>query len=63
MSWEEYAKIVLGNKRVVEIKKEYNLCTKKYTYGRYKEFLKKIKKECKNKEKQVLLETLDKSNK
>ena len=24
MTWEEYAKILLGNKKVAEIKKEYN---------------------------------------
>ena len=24
MTWEEYAKIVLGNKKVAELKKEYN---------------------------------------
>ena len=34
MSWEEYAKMILGNKRVIELKKEYKLCTKKYTNGR-----------------------------
>lgn len=50
MTWEEYAKIVLGNKKVAELKKEYNLCTKKYTYGRYKNFINRLKKECKLKE-------------
>ena len=50
MSWEEYAKIVLGNKKVAELKKEYNLCTKKYTWGRYKGFINRLKKECKLKE-------------
>lgn len=47
MSWEEYAKTILGNKRVIELKKRYNLCTKKYTWGRYKRFLNKLKSECK----------------
>lgn len=47
MTWEEYAKIVLGNKKVAELKKEYNLCTKKYTWGRYKGFINRLKKECK----------------
>ena len=28
MTWEEYAKIVLGNRKVAELEKEYNLCTK-----------------------------------
>ena len=42
---------MLGNKKVAEIKKEYNLCTKKYTYGRYKNFINKLKKECKKVEK------------
>jgi len=51
MTWEEYAKILLGNKKVAEIKKEYNLCTKKYTYGRYKDFINRLKKECKKVEK------------
>ena len=51
MSWEEYAKMILGNKRVIELKKEYNLCTKKYTYGRYKNFLNRLKKEVKEYEK------------
>ncbi len=51
MTWEEYAKILLGNKKVAEIKKEYNLCTKKYTYGRYKSFINRLKKECKKVEK------------
>ena len=50
MTWEEYAKIILGNKKVAELKKEYNLCTKKYTYGRYKNFINRLKKECKLKE-------------
>ena len=50
MTWEEYAKIVLGNKKVAELKKEYNLCTKKYTWGRYKNFINRLKKECKLKE-------------
>ena len=49
MSWEEYAKMILGNKRFIELKKEYNLCTKKYTYGRYKNFLNRLKKEVKEK--------------
>ena len=44
MTWEEYAKIVLGNKKVAELKKEYNLCTKKYTWGRYKDFINRLKK-------------------
>ena len=39
MTWEEYAKLILGNKKVAELKKEYNLCTKKYTYGKYKKLL------------------------
>jgi hypothetical protein len=52
MSWEEYAKMILGNKRVIELKKEYNLCTKRYTYGRYKNFLNRLKKEIKEYEKQ-----------
>lgn len=47
MTWEEYAKIVLGNKKVAELKKEYNLCTKKYTYGRYKNFINRLKKKWK----------------
>lgn len=47
MTWEEYAKIILGNKKVAELKKEYNLCTKKYTWGRYKGFVNRLKKECK----------------
>ena len=50
MTWEEYAKIVLGNKKVAELKKEYNLCTKKYTWGRYKNFINRLKKECNLKE-------------
>ena len=52
MTGEEYAKILLGNKKVAEIKKEYNLCTKKYTYGRYKNFINRLKKECKKVEKE-----------
>lgn len=51
MSLEEFAKMILGNKRVIELKKEYNLCTKKYTYGRYKDFLNRLKKEIKEHEK------------
>lgn len=47
MSWEEYAKLILGKQKVIEIKKEYNLCTKKYTYGRYKKFINRLKKEIK----------------
>lgn len=54
MTWEEYAKLILGNKRVAELKKEYNLCTKKYTWGRYKTFINRLKKECKKKEKEEL---------
>ena len=29
MTWEEYAKIILGNKKVSELKNEYNLFNKK----------------------------------
>lgn len=47
MTWVDYARIILGNERVNELIKEYNLCTKKWTYGRYKPFLNRIKKECK----------------
>ena len=50
MTWEEYSKIMLGNKKVAELKKEYNLSTKKYTYGRYKKFINRLKKECKLKD-------------
>lgn len=54
MSWVDYARQVLGNKRVNELIKEYNLCTKKWTWGRFKPFLSKLKKECKTKERQEL---------
>lgn len=42
-----YAIEILGNNRVNELVKEYNLCTKKWTYGRSKLFFKRLKKECK----------------
>lgn len=51
MSWEEYAKIILGNKKVAEIKKNTIYVLKKYTYGRYKSFIGRLKKECKKVEK------------
>lgn len=47
MSWVDYARQVLGNKRVNELIKEYNLCTKKWTYARWKPFINRLKKECK----------------
>lgn len=50
MTWEEYAKELLGTKKVAEIKKKHGLCTKKYTYGRYKSFINRLKKECKKAE-------------
>lgn len=47
LEMEDVTKILLGNKKVAELKKEYNLCTKKYTWGRYKNFINRLKKECK----------------
>ena len=47
MSWIDYGIQILGNKKVNELIKEYNLCTKKWTYGRSKAFFKRLKKECK----------------
>lgn len=53
MNYINYAREILGNKRVNELIKEYNLCTKKWTYGRSKTFFDRLKKECKLKQKEV----------
>ena len=52
ITWEDYARKVLGNKRVNELIKQYGLCTKKWTYGRSKAFYSQLKKECREKEKE-----------
>lgn len=49
MNYNNYAKNILGVKRWNELVRKYNLCTKKWTLGRTKEFYKEVDKEIKNK--------------
>ena len=44
MTWEEYSKIILGNKKVAELKKEYNI-DELLSYKKYKDNWNKLK-EC-----------------
>lgn len=44
MSYEEYAIYWIGRDKYKELLKKYNLCTKKWTYGRCKYFYKEVDK-------------------
>lgn len=47
MKYINYARLVLGNDKVNELIKQFNLNTKKWTIGRSKSFFNKLKKEVK----------------
>lgn len=42
ISYNDYAKEFLGKDKWNELVKEFNLCTKKWTYGRTKDFYKRV---------------------
>ena len=50
---------LVGKERYVELLKKHNLCTKKWTYGRAKEFYKKIIKIIKAETKKIKLKGED----
>lgn len=43
LNLNSYEAKVLGRKRYIELAKDYNLTTKKWTYGRLKDFKKAVK--------------------
>lgn len=47
MSYNDYAIEILGKERWNELVKQYNLNTKKWTYGRTKNFYKQVQEEIK----------------
>lgn len=49
MSYNNYAISILGKEKWNELVRKYNLCTKKWTLGRTKEFYKEVDKEIKAK--------------
>lgn len=49
MSYTEYAKLIIGKEKYNELVKEFNLCTKKWTYAKTKPFYKKLDKLIKQK--------------
>lgn len=42
ISYNDYAKAILGKEKWNELVKEFNLCTKKWTRGRTKAFYKRV---------------------
>lgn len=49
IGWDKFIISTIGKKEYVKLLKKYNLCTKKWSYGRTKGFYKKLLKVVKDK--------------